>query len=68
MLKAIEKKKKKISARIPEVRMKPETGRDFQSILREIFIIFQSKQVNTVRIHGRMSTLQQEPSDNKTWN
>ena len=40
MLKAIEKKKKKISARIPEVRMKPETGKDFKTILLQIFIIF----------------------------
>jgi hypothetical protein len=32
MLKTIEKKKKKISARIPELRMKPETGKDILAL------------------------------------
>jgi hypothetical protein len=32
MLKAIEKKKNKISARIPEIRMKPETGKDILTL------------------------------------
>jgi len=40
MFKAIGKRKKKISARLPEIRMKPETGKKFCRIFLEFFMIF----------------------------